>query len=155
MISVMTVYIGSDHRGWQQKETAKNWLREKGENVIDLGAEKYEPEDDYTKIAIELAEKVAREKASGILWCGSGVGVCVAANKIKGVRAALCTSVKQAQLARSDDDANVLCLSADLVTVEENQKIIEMFLETVFSSEEKHIRRIKLISNYEEKIYES
>ena len=143
------IYVDADHRGFVVKKKLVEFLREKGFNIHDLGAKKPDENDDYSKIAIKLAEKVVKEKTKGILLCGSGVGVCVAANKVDGVRAALCTSEKQARLAREDDDVNVLCLSADLVDEETNLEIALVFLETVFSSEERHIRRIKQIEKYE------
>ena len=144
-----TIFIGADHRGFKLKEIIKESLRDLGYQVTDLGSAKYDEEDDYTDIGINLAEKVAFNNTKGILICGSGVGVCVAANKVKGIRAALCTSEKQARLARVDDDANILCLSSELVDEESNEKISKVFIETVFSSEERHIRRINKIKKYE------
>jgi ribose 5-phosphate isomerase B len=143
------VYVGSDHRGFNLKKSILEFLRGLNYEVYDMGASEYNPDDDYSEIAIKLAEKVAIEKTKGILICASGVGVCVAANKVDGIRAALCTSEKQARLAREDDGTNILCLSSELVDEETNFKIVKMFLETVFSSEEKHIRRINIIKNYE------
>lgn len=143
------VFLGADHRGYYLKEKIKKELRELGWSVTDLGSQKYDMEDDYTDIAIELAEKVVIEKALGILICGSGVGVCIAANKVIGARAATVLNKQQARKAREDDDANILCLSADWVDEKLNLKIIKEFLETVFSSEEKHIRRILKIKKYE------
>lgn len=144
------MYLGADHRGLKLKNEILKWLAEWEEEVIDLGAKEFDPEDDYSEIAIKLAEKVASEKGRGILVCGSGVGVSIAANKVKGIRAGLCTSKKQTRLAREDDDINVLCLSGDLIDVEENKEIVKTFLETPFSSQEKDIRRIKRIKGYEE-----
>jgi ribose 5-phosphate isomerase B len=144
-----TVYIGADHRGYQTKGALKEALRASGYNLVDLGNEKYNSEDDYTNIGIKVAEKVALENGKGILICGSGVGVCIIANKANGIRAALCLSEKQARLSREDDDANILCLSADLIDCETNLNIAKTFLETFFSSEERHIRRIKKIEKYE------
>ena len=143
------IYVGSDHRGFNLKKKVVEFLREVDYEVEDLGAKIYDKDDDYNEISVELAEKVARENTRGILLCGSGVGVSIAANKVFGVRAALCTSEKQARLAREDSDANILCLSTDLVNEEENLEIIKTFLETVFSSEERFIRRINKIKEYE------
>jgi len=145
------IYIGADHRGHRLKNSLLNWMRTSGFNCVDLGNKEYNEEDDYTDISILLAEKVVSERASGILICGSGVGVCVAANKVKGARAALVTNEKQTRLSREDDDANILCLSADTVSDEVNMDIVKIFLETTFSSDEKHIRRIKKIKEYENK----
>lgn len=143
------IYVDADHRGFNFKKKLVEWLREKDYQVKDLGKDVYNEEDNYSEIAIKLAEKVVKDKTKGILLCGSGVGVCIASNKVDGARAALCTNEKQARLAREDDDANILCLSAELVDEEKNLEIAQVFLETVFSSEEKYIRRINQIKNYE------
>jgi len=143
------IYVGSDHRGLDFKNKIVEFLRDRGYSVKDLGPIKYNKDDDYSDIAIKLAEKVVRENTKGILICESGVGVCISANKVDGARAALVTNEKQSRLARTDDDANILCLSADLVDEETNFKIIETFLETVFASEERFIRRINKIKKYE------
>ena len=143
------IYVGSDHRGLNLKNKVVEFLREQEYKAKDLGAIKYNEEDDYSDVAIKLAEIVVKENTKGILICGSGVGVCISANKVDGARAALCTSEKQARLARTDDDANILCLSTDLVDEETNFKIVETFLETVFASEERFIRRINKIKKYE------
>jgi ribose 5-phosphate isomerase B len=143
------VFLGADHRGYQLKEKIKKELRTEGWSVTDLGNQKYDTEDDYTDVSIELAEKVVQNKALGILICGSGVGVCIAANKVIGARAATVLNKQQARKSREDDDANILCLSADWVDEKLNLKIVKEFLETVFSSEERHIRRILKIKKYE------
>ena len=143
------VYVGADHRGYQLKKEMIAALRELGYQVEDCGTHDYNPEDDFTDMAVETAEKVVREKGKGILICGSGIGVTIAANKVKGVRAGLCMNEKQAQLSRSDDDINILCLSAELNDEETNMAIARIFLETVFSSEERFVRRITKIKKYE------
>ena len=146
------IYIGADHRGFRLKEEISKWLENQHYEFRDLGAKSYDKEDDYPDYAIKLSETVAIEGAKGILICGSGAGASVAANKVKGIRAGLCTSEKQAKAARNDDDINVLCLSADAVSVEDNIKIVSIFLATMFSSEERHIRRINKIKIYETQI---
>lgn len=143
------IYIGADHRGFRLKEEIKKWLESQHYEFRDLGAKEYEKEDDYPDVSIKLAETVAVEGAKGILVCGSGAGASIAANKVKGVRAGLCTLEKQAKAGRNDDDINVLCLSADMISVEENIKIVSVFLGTMFSSEERYIRRINKIKQYE------
>ena len=145
------IYIAADHRGFRLKEEIKKWLETELYEFRDLGAAKYDREDDYPEIAFKLGETVIQEKARGILICGSGAGASIAANKVAGVRAGLCTSVKQASAAKNDDDINILCLSADWVSLEDNQKITAAFLKTLFSSEERHIRRINQIKDYETK----
>lgn len=146
------IFLGADHRGFNLKEKIKQWLRDRGEDFIDCGSEGYDRDDDYPDIGFKVAEKVVAENGKGILVCGSGVGVCIAANKVKGVRAGLCLLAKQARAGRNDDDMNVLCLNADMVPEEDNLEIIETFLETVFGSEEKYIRRINKIKKYESSI---
>ena len=146
------IYIGADHRGFRLKEEIKKWLESQQYDSRDLGAKEYDKEDDFPDISIKLAETVAIEGARGILICGSGAGVCIAANKVKGIRASLCTSEKQVKAARNDDDINVLCISADLVSVEDNIKIVSVFLATMFSSEERFVRRINKVKTYESSI---
>ncbi|MBU1088741.1 RpiB/LacA/LacB family sugar-phosphate isomerase [Patescibacteria group bacterium] len=143
------IYLGADHRGYKLKEVIKEWLEEWEVEYRDLGNDKYDKGDDYVGFALKVAGKVVIEKGIGILLCGSGVGVSIVANKVKGVRAALCTTEKQARKSREDEDANVLCLSAYSVDEKMNKKIVKMFLNTVFSSSERHIRRIGKIKKYE------
>jgi len=143
------IFLGADHRGYQLKEKIKKELREMEWSVTDLGNQEYDMDDDYTDVSIELAEKVVQNKALGILICGSGVGVCIAANKVIGARAATVLNKQQARKAREDDDANILCLSADWVDEKLNLKIVKEFLEAVFSSDERYIRRILKIKKYE------
>jgi ribose 5-phosphate isomerase B len=145
-----SIFIGADHRGFLVKEFLKEKLREEGFNIIDLGREVYDKDDDYVEIGINLAEKTVTENTKGILICGSGVGMSIVANKIKGARAALCLQEEQARMTREHNDSNILCLAADLVDQEINLKITETFLKTLFSSEERHIRRIQAIKKYEE-----
>lgn len=143
------IYVGADHRGFEFKKKVVEFLRELEYQVKDLGPRTYDKDDDYNEISVKLAEKVVLENTKGILLCESGVGVCISANKVLEARAALCTIAKQARLAREDSDANILCLSTDLVNEEVNLEIIKVFLETVFSSEERFIRRINKIKEYE------
>lgn len=143
------VFIGSDHRGYELKKLLKEWLLAHDYNCQDVGNSKYEMTDDYTDFAFKVAEKTVSNKGFGVIICGSGVGVCIAANKVRGARAALCTTSKQARLAREDDDANILCLGSDLIKIEEAQEILETFLTTIFSSLERHVRRLDKINKYE------
>ena len=142
------VYLGADHRGFELKNKIVLELREKGWTVTDLTPKK-DLDDDYTDISIKLGEKIVLEKALGILMCGSGAGVTVAVNKVKGVRAALAMTKKQARKIREDDDINVLCLAADFVNDDDNIEIVKDFLETTFMAEERFIRRINEIKEYE------
>ncbi len=143
------IFIGADHRGFRLKEEIKKWLESQQYEYRDLGADEYNKDDDYPDISIKLAETVVNENGRGILICGSGAGASIAANKVKGIRAGLCTSEKQTKSARNDDDINVLCISADAISVDLNLRVVAVFLATMFSSEERFVRRINKIKDYE------
>lgn len=142
------VYVGADHRGFNFKNKLVEYLRGNGWAVTDL-VSAYDPNDDYPDIAIGLGEKVVADNALGILICGSGAGVCAAVNKVKGVRASVAMDARQARKIKEDDDINVVCLSADFVGEEENLKIAEEFLNAMFVTEERFIRRVRKIEKYE------
>lgn len=142
------VYIGADHRGFGLKEKLIIGLRAKGWIITDLN-DKYDPSDDYPDIAVTLGEKVTANKTLGVLICASGAGMCAAVNKVKGIRAALAMTSRQARVIRNDDDINVLCLSADFVNESDNLEIAEEFLKATFVTEERFIRRIEKIKKYE------
>lgn len=143
------IYVGSDHRGFEVKKRISEFLTEKEVLVRDVGNFKKEDDDDYVDYAFILGKKVANEAASGILICGTGTGMVIAANKVKGVRAGFCFCPKQARLAVEDNNINVLCLSADLVGIDENIEIVRSFINSQFSAENRHIRRINKIKKYE------
>lgn len=148
----MNIVIGADHRGFAMKEGLVSWLTQEGRTVEDLGARDFTEGDDYPDYAVPVAQKTAQdpENTRGILLCGSGVGVAVAANKIAGVRAANIQSVDMAKTARNDDDINILCLGADLLTLDEAKAIIATFLDTPFSGLERHERRVEKIKKLEQ-----
>ncbi len=143
-----SVYVGADHGGFELKDVIVEELRKKGVSVIDLDGE-YDPEDDYPDIGFKVAERVAKENAFGVLICRSSAGICMVANKVKGIRAASCLTEEQAKLTREHNDANIVCLSGDLVNIELNLKIVDVFLKTPFSNEERHMRRVQKIIKYE------
>lgn len=145
------IYLGADHRGYFLKEKIKAWLSTLEYDFLDLGASSYDKEDDYPDIGIRVGEKVVEAKGKGILICGSGIGACVAANKVPGVRAGLCLLAKQAAAGRNDDDMNILCINADLVSDDDNREILRVFLETPFGAEERYVRRINKMKQYEAK----
>lgn len=146
---MQSAYLGADHRGFRLKEEIKRWLKEWEIEYRDF-SEEFKQDDDYSQVAIKTAEAVAQDKTKGILICGSGVGVCMAANKVRGIRAGIGISERQVRKAREDDDVNVLCLAADYSEEEEVKKMVKSFLNTLFSSEERHIRRLKIIKEYEQ-----
>lgn len=144
----MTVFIGADHRGFELKEKLKTYLGELGYEVEDCGNNVLDNNDDYPDFGIAVGEKVVESKGLGIVICGSGVGISIAANKINGVRCALCWNVDVAKQSREHLDANVLALPSDFSSFEEAKEIVKTFLETKFSGEERHKRRIQNISNF-------
>ncbi len=139
----MTVYLGADHGGIKLKNEVIKWLREWHFEPKDLGAFDYKSDDDYPDYAWPVATKVGSEPYTfGILVCRSGQGVCIVANKAKGARAALAWNEQSAQAARNDDDANILCLPSDYLTIDNAKKIVHTFLTTPFNSEPRFKRRI-------------
>ena len=147
----MTIYLGSDHRGFKLKELIESQLKAHGHVVHDLGNDHYDETDDYPEFAHRVAEKVSANPASfrGIVLCGSGVGVDIVANKFDGIRSALVSSVEQAFASRNDDDANVLALASDYLTPKQAQSIVKVWLETPFSEDERHKRRLVEIEELE------
>lgn len=136
------IIIGADHAGFKLKEKIKEYLEELKYSADDLGAFSEESVD-YPLIAEKAAKKVAKTKSIGILICGSGIGVCITANKIKGIRAALCYDEYTAEIARKHNNANILCLGARTESAKNYKKIIKTFLTTDASKEERHKRRVK------------
>jgi ribose 5-phosphate isomerase B len=146
----MDIFIGADHRGFALKEKLKAWLTETGHTVNDIGAAEKDDDDDYPPIAAAVAQEVTRAPATrGIVLCGSGTGVAVAANKIAGARAALIHDPAIAKAGRQDDDLNILALGADFIDFEAAQGVINAFLETQFSGEDRHLRRLGQIAELE------
>ncbi len=148
----MRIYIGADHGGYQLKEELKAFLTKKGYEIEDLGAHTLDPQDDYPDFVIPTALRVAQSKpgeAMGIVIGRSGNGEAIASNKVKGIRAALCLSEEMAKKAREHNDANMLSLGGDFVDPETAKKIVETFLNTPFSNEERHVRRIQKIKEHE------
>jgi len=140
----MAVYLGADHRGFEIKEALKPYLKELGYEVVDLGNDHFDEKDDYPDFANAVAGKVFKnpETDKGILICGSGIGMSIAANKFKGIRAAQVDKIEQAVLSRKDNNANVLTLSGNDLSESEAKEIVKTWLETPFSNEQKHERRI-------------
>jgi len=141
----MKIYIGADHNGFDLKQTLTEELTRAGYTVVDDGSER-NPEDDFPIIA---AKVIASMKASddndarGILICGSGQGMCMAANRYKGIRSSLVWSVEEARASRNDDDSNVLCLPARYVNAADALRLAEAWLSTAFAGAPRYKRRIK------------
>ena len=126
----MKVALGADHRGFRLKEELKRWLAARGQEVTDFGPASADRVD-YPDYAFKVADAVARHQADrGILICSTGIGMSIAANKVRGVRAALADSVRLARLSREHNDANVLCLGADFVSAAETRRIVSVWLRT-------------------------
>jgi ribose 5-phosphate isomerase B len=136
------IIIGADHAGFRLKGKISSYLKKLKYGVMDLGVY-FEKTVDYPLIGKKVAEKVAKTKGIGVLICGSGIGMCMTANKIKGVRAALCYDKFTAKAAREHNNANILCLGARTRSSRNYKKIIKTFLTTGFSKAERHHKRVK------------
>jgi ribose 5-phosphate isomerase B len=144
------VYLGSDHAGLELKTALIGWLREAGHEPVDCGPASYDPEDDYPGYVMRAAQGVVGDPGSlGIVIGGSGNGEQIASNKIPGVRAALAWTTETAQLARQHNDANVLSLGARMYPLEDALGFAKVFVETPFSGEARHARRLAEIADYE------
>lgn len=144
----MKIYIGTDHAGFELKESLVPFLKSLGHEVEDMGAHTFEALDDYPDFIRPVAEAVAGSPDSrGIILGGSGQGEAICANRVRGVRAAVYYggAVDIVVLSREHNDANILSLGARFIEEEEAQEVVRVWLETPFSSEEKHARRIKKI----------
>ncbi|MCD7779505.1 MAG: ribose 5-phosphate isomerase B [Candidatus Gastranaerophilales bacterium] len=140
------IIIGSDHAGYKLKEKIKKFLSEEGYDIYDTGIYSEEPAD-YPLIAKETAVKVANSQFDkGILICGTGIGMCIAANKIKGIRAVVCSDTTSAKLSRLHNNANILCFGERIIGSYLAQDICKIWLETDFEGG-RHIKRINLIED--------
>lgn len=140
----MKLFIGSDHRGFPLKNRLTAWLRDRGHEVIDCGNTVLDPDDDFTTYAKSVAQNISEHpQARGIVICGSGTGVTVAANRIKGVRAALGLSPLQVSASRQEDDVNILSIASDFTKESEAEALVTAFLETSFLSQDRYRKRIQ------------
>src|SRR3989344_6015527 len=148
------LYIEADHRGFKLKKKIKKYLEKISLPYEDLGAVSYIENDDYPDYAKFVAQKVSDDKRDGrgIVICGSGVGMDIVANKFKNVRSGLCFSPKMAEIAKRDDNINVLALAADFTSFWRIKRIIKKWIETNFADEEKYLRRIRKIEDIESEI---
>ncbi|HMK61010.1 MAG TPA: ribose 5-phosphate isomerase B [Dissulfurispiraceae bacterium] len=147
----MKIAIGSDHGGYALKESMISFLSSRGYDVVDAGARRLNPSDDYPDFAKAVSEMVLSGKADrGILICGSGVGASVAANKFPGIRAAVCHDSFSAHQGVEDDNMNVLCLGARVIGEELAKELALTFLKAGFSYAERHLRRLGKVTAIEE-----
>jgi ribose 5-phosphate isomerase B len=146
----MKIHLGCDHAGFELKEKVAQYLKSKGHEVIDHGAKTYDALDDYPVFCFLAAKGAAQDPSSlAIVMGGSGNGEQIAANKIKGVRAALAWSVETAKLAREHNNANVIGIGGRMHSESESLAIVDAFINSNFSNDERHMRRINQLSEYE------
>ena len=146
----LRVALGADHGGFLLKQELVVRLRDDYE-ILDLGADSYEPDDDYPDFVVPVTMVIISSEAQrGVLVCGSGVGACIAANKVPGIRAGLCHDVYSAHQGVEHDDMNVLCLGARVIGIELAVELATAFLEARFSGEERHRRRLQKTQAIEE-----
>lgn len=145
----MKIFIASDHAGYRLKEKVKDYLKRKKIEYVDLGPDSLKSVD-YPDYAIRVAERVAKDReARGILICGTGTGMTIAANKVQGIRAVAAYDAYSAKMSRVDNDTNVLGLRGRFFPYEKIKTIINVWLNTPFSGKERHKIRIKKIADYE------
>lgn len=144
----MKIFLGSDHAGFYLKEKVFAHLSKNGYDVEDIGDKVLDPNDDYPQFAFKVALKVLGSEdadAKGILLCGSGQGMCIAANRIRGIRASVIWNEEGARETRNDNDSNVLCVPARMIDEAQALSIIDVWVKTPFSKAPRHVRRIKEI----------
>jgi ribose 5-phosphate isomerase B len=147
----MKVVLASDHRGYQLKDSLKKFLEERKIEFLDVGTFSADSVD-YPDFAMLAAEKVSHgDYDRGILICGSGIGMCIVANKFPGIRAAVCHDISAAEMSRKHNDSNMLSLGADVINEELARKILYVWLETKFEGG-RHLRRIQKISEIESRL---
>ncbi len=148
------IYLGADHGGFHFKEKIKSFLDELEIEYQDLGNLKFDPNDDFTDFALAVAKKVAETGQKGILFCTNGLGMSMAANKVKGIRAANVTTKKMAEQAREHLDSNILCIGAHVVSFKDVKKIIKTWLGTEFFKKDKYIRRLEKLKQIEKENFD-
>jgi len=150
ILHLVRVYLGSDHAGFELKVFLVGHLAGLGHDVVDVGPDVFDPDDDYPPFCIETARRVVANSGSlGVVIGGSGNGEQISANKVPGCRAALAWSAETARLAREHNDAQVVGIGARMHSAEDAAQIVEAFLTTPFSGGERHLRRIRQISGFE------
>ena len=146
----MRISVAADHNGYELKNEITEILKRDGHDVIDMGPLDLDPLDDYPDYAKPLAESVSSgETERGIMVCGSGVGASVAANKVKGVRAAVCHDIYSAHQGVEHDDMNVLCLGSRIVGTEVVRELVSAFISAEYTNEERHARRLTKVIEME------
>lgn len=154
------IYVGADHAGFYLKEKIVKFLVKQGYEVRDMGNWTYDKDDDYPDFGYKVAKAVSEKKGKGILFCGSAEGVCIVANKVKGVRAIAARETKIAEISRTHNDSNILCLAGGGtkkkvpgvgLSEKKAREIVRVWLNTKFSWAKRHVRRINKIKKIENK----
>ncbi|HYT10108.1 MAG TPA: ribose-5-phosphate isomerase [Mycobacteriales bacterium] len=152
----MRVYLGSDHAGFELKAHLIEHLAAAGHEPVDCGPHAYDPDDDYPQYCFRTAERVVADPGSlGVVIGGSGNGEQIAANKVPGVRAALAWSEQTTRLAREHNDAQVVAVGARMHPVQDATRFVDIFLATPFSGGERHVKRLRMVAEYEGLSYHS
>ncbi len=148
------IYLAADHGGFKLKQSLVKFLQKQKLEFKDMGPSKFKDGDDYPDFGVKVAKEVSKNPVSniGILICRSGQGMCIVANKFRGVRAALVWNSAAAKLSRNDDMANILCLPSDFLDSKQATAIVKTWLATPYSTDNRHMRRIKKISKLEESL---
>lgn len=150
MLARMRVHLASDHAGFELKQHLAEHLAAQGHDVVDHGAATYDAQDDYPPFCVSAGEAVVADPGSlGVVIGGSGNGEQIAANKVKGVRAALAWSLETAKLGRRHNNANVVAVGGRMHTLDEATALVETFLAEPFSEDPRHVRRIEMLADYE------
>jgi ribose 5-phosphate isomerase B len=146
------IYLGADHAGFKLKEQIKNYLKAQKLKFQDLGNFKLDKKDDYPEFGFKVAKAVAKNPQNrGILICGTSYGICIVANKVKGIRAVTVNTVKDAKNSREHNDSNIICLAGWYTNFNLVKKIIKVWLATSFPSATRHQRRVRQIKKIESK----
>ena len=147
----MKVAVGADHAGFELKGEVVRWLESEGHQVNDIGAHEFDPDDDYPDFAVAVAWSIrAGESERGIVICGSGVGACITANKIKGIRACLCHDTYSARQGVEHDNMNVVCIGGRIIGIELTKVVLESFLNASFLLEPRFQRRLDKLNQVEQ-----
>lgn len=142
----MKIYIGADHNGFDYKDQLTKALQQAGHEVVDEGGVSIDPNDDFPQFAGKVVSAMLADpdkNVKGVLICGSGQGMVMAANRFKGIRASICWNIDEARSARNDDDSNILCLSSRYLSLKESGSIMSTFLSTSFANAPRFKRRIE------------
>ena len=147
----MKVAVGADHAGFELKGEIVRWLEAEGHQVNDIGAHEFDPDDDYPDFAVAVAWSIrAGESERGIVICGSGVGACITANKVKGIRACLCHDTYSARQGVEHDNMNVVCIGGRIIGIELTKVVLESFLNASFLLEPRFQRRLDKLNQVEQ-----